>query len=186
MHGVVVLNGQDQVTYHNAAAERLLSRHAGLLMDGARLRTWYPRDAAELWAAVAGLRQGKARQQAVGLNHPDRPHPLIVLATLREDAPESLSGVYGEGEIVLYVSDPGHPFAACEEDLAALFHFTRAESGVASALVNGLSVEQIAERHQVSRETVRSQLKSIFGKLGVSKQQDVVRLLLNSGLNRRL
>jgi DNA-binding CsgD family transcriptional regulator len=33
---------------------------------------------------------------------------------------------------------------------------------------------------------VRSQLKSIFGKLGVSKQQDVVRLLLNSGLNRRL
>jgi DNA-binding NarL/FixJ family response regulator len=67
-----------------------------------------------------------------------------------------------------------------------LFHFTRAESGVASALVNGLSVEQIAERHQVSRETVRSQLKSIFGKLGVSKQQDVVRLLLNSGLNRRL
>jgi DNA-binding NarL/FixJ family response regulator len=61
-----------------------------------------------------------------------------------------------------------------------------AESGVASALVNGLSVEQIAERHQVSRETVRSQLKSIFGKLGVSKQQDVVRLLLNSGLNRRL
>ena len=106
--------------------------------------------------------------------------------TLREDAPESLSGVYGEGEIVLYVSDPGHPFDACEEDLAALFHFTRAESGVASALVNGLSVEQIAERHQVSRETVRSQLKSIFGKLGVSKQQDVVRLLLNSGLNRRL
>ncbi|MBD3650201.1 MAG: LuxR family transcriptional regulator [Alcanivorax sp.] len=186
MHGVVVLNGQDQVTYHNAAAERLLSRHAGLLMDGARLRTWYPRDAAELWAAVAGLRQGKARQQAVGLNHPDRPHPLIVLATLREDAPESLSGVYGEGEIVLYVSDPGPPFDACEEDLAALFHFTRAESGVASALVNGLSVEQIAERHQVSRETVRSQLKSIFGKLGVSKQQDVVRLLLNSGLNRRL
>lgn len=83
------------------------------------------------------------------------------------------------------MSDPGRPFDASEQDLAALFQFTRAESGVASALVNGLSVEQIAERHQVSRETVRTQLKSIFGKLGVSKQQDVVRLLLNSGLNRQ-
>ena len=44
-------------------------------MDGARLRTWYPSDAAELWAAVAGLRQGKARQQAVGLNHPEPAAP---------------------------------------------------------------------------------------------------------------
>jgi len=185
MHGVVVLNRQDRVTYHNAVGERILSQHPALWLEGDRLRTHYPRDAAQLWAVVADLRQGDCSQQAVGLHHPERPHPLIVVAARRDETLEPLSEIYGDGEIVLYVSDPGGPFYTSETDLAALFNLTRAEAGVATALVNGLSLQEIAARNQVDKETVRSQLKSIFCKLGVSKQQDVIRLLLNSGLSRR-
>lgn len=185
MQGVLVLNRHNRITYRNAVSARILARHPALSLDGDRLRTHYRQDAAQLWATVSSLRQGDTRQQAVGLYHPDRTHPLVLMATLRDDASEALTEIYGDGEIVLYLSDPGSPFLASDEDLASLFNFTRAEAGIAIALVNGLSVEAIAARNQVGQGTVRSQLKSIFGKLGVSKQQDVVRLLLNSGLNRR-
>ncbi|MEH6706433.1 MAG: LuxR C-terminal-related transcriptional regulator [Alloalcanivorax venustensis] len=184
MHGVLVLNRQHRITYQNAVSKRILAQHSALWLDGDRLRTHYAQDAARLWAAVSGLRRNDLRQQAVGLHHPDRTHPLILVATLRDGFSEPLSELYGDGETVLYVSDPGSPFHASEDDLASLFDFTRAEAGIAIALVNGLSLQEIAARNQVGKETVRSQLKSIFCKLGVSKQQDVVRLLLNSGLNR--
>lgn len=185
MQGVLVLDRHNRITYRNAVSARILARHPALSLDGDRLRPHNRQDAVQLWATVSSLRQGATRQQAVGLYHPDRTHPLVLMATLRDDASEALTEIYGDGEIVLYLSDPGSPFHASDEDLASLFNFTRAEAGIAIALVNGLSVEAIAARNQVGQGTVRSQLKSIFSKLGVSKQQDVVRLLLNSGLNRQ-
>lgn len=60
--------------------------------------------------------------------------------------------------------------------LAAKFALSPAEARVFVGIVDGLSLSEIATRAGVTRETVRSQLKSIFTKTGVSSQKDIVRL----------
>ncbi|KAB2680066.1 helix-turn-helix transcriptional regulator [Brucella tritici] len=59
---------------------------------------------------------------------------------------------------------------------AASYRLSPAETRVFVGVVNGLSLSDIADQSNVTRETVRSQLKSIFSKTGASSQMDLVRL----------
>lgn len=59
----------------------------------------------------------------------------------------------------------------------ALFDFTPAEARVAVALGEGASVDDAARQLRVSRETVRTHLRAIFSKTGVSRQSALVKLL---------
>lgn len=65
--------------------------------------------------------------------------------------------------------------------LQALFDLTPAEARIASLLTDGKSVAAISKIQDVSLNTVRTQLKSVFVKTGVDRQVDLVRLL---GLRR--
>ena len=64
--------------------------------------------------------------------------------------------------------------------IALAFNLTAAEAEVALSLVNGLKLADIAENKSVGIETVRSQVKNIFHKLGVNKQQEVVRMIVQT------
>ena len=69
---------------------------------------------------------------------------------------------------------PGAPPIAL---LKGLFDLTPAEAKVARGIVAGRTTEELAQDASVSRETIRSQLKSVLGKTGVGRQSDLVRLL---------
>lgn len=57
------------------------------------------------------------------------------------------------------------------------FGFTDAEAQVASQLLKGMSLSDIAESTSRSRETVKSHLKSLFKKTGTRRQAELVSLL---------
>ena len=57
------------------------------------------------------------------------------------------------------------------------FGLTPAEAQVAATLVSGQTIAQIAKSRHVSVETVRSQVRSICAKVGVSRQADLARVL---------
>jgi DNA-binding NarL/FixJ family response regulator len=59
-----------------------------------------------------------------------------------------------------------------------LYGLTDAEARVVSALALGSSVDEIAAAHGVQPSTVRAQVRSIFDKMGVNRQTDLVRLAL--------
>ncbi|QMV64087.1 helix-turn-helix transcriptional regulator [Pseudomonas berkeleyensis] len=63
------------------------------------------------------------------------------------------------------------------ELLAELFRFTGAESRLAELIAQGLSPEDCAGRLGVSINTVRSQLRSLFGKTDTTRQSELVGLL---------
>lgn len=71
---------------------------------------------------------------------------------------------------------PGDPPVAAAEALG----LTAAEARLAMFLVHGGTTVQYAQRHRVSRHTVRNQLQAIFVKLGVNRQADLVRLLMGA------
>lgn len=182
--GIIVLDADNRVLYSNPAADSLVASHPSLRIVNGQLRVHYPAEAAELFALLNERRAGNRQEQATGLHHPDRDHPLTVLVAHVDEAPHLPETVRQEGQVMLCLSDPEAPFAAPEEHLMATFGLTRSEAGVATALTNGLELADISKQRKVSQETVRSQLKDIFSKLGVNRQQDVVRLVLGSGLGR--
>jgi len=61
--------------------------------------------------------------------------------------------------------------------IRGLFDLTAAEASVASGIVEGLSPDQIAERHGTTPATVRCQLKGVFAKTGVGRQSQLAALL---------
>jgi len=63
------------------------------------------------------------------------------------------------------------------EILAEAFSLTSAEAKVASLVAAGASPEEIAFELQVSRETVRNQIKAIFGKTGTHRQSELAALV---------
>jgi len=61
--------------------------------------------------------------------------------------------------------------------LSAAFSLTTAEAKVASMVAAGSSPEEIANELQISRETVRNQIKAIFAKTGTHRQSEFVALI---------
>jgi DNA-binding CsgD family transcriptional regulator len=65
-----------------------------------------------------------------------------------------------------------------DNPLRSLFGLTPAECRLVALLADGHSLSEIMELVGVSRNTVKSQLASIYGKTGTSRQAQLVRLLL--------
>ena len=59
------------------------------------------------------------------------------------------------------------------------YGLTPAEIKLVTELANGLSLNQIAEKYQLSKHTVRSQIKSCFSKTGTHRQLELVKLVLS-------
>lgn len=62
--------------------------------------------------------------------------------------------------------------------LESQWGFTHAEGQLAHWLIQGLSLDEAAERIGVSKNTVRSQLRALFDKTETRRQAELVRLLL--------
>lgn len=70
------------------------------------------------------------------------------------------------------------------ELLQRLFHLTPAEARVAHAVASGDTVNALADKLGLSRETIRAQLKTVFVKTGVRRQADLIALLASGICNR--
>lgn len=64
--------------------------------------------------------------------------------------------------------------------LQGLFDLTAAEARIARHLLEGSTASDIAANDEVSINTVRSQIRSILVKTGVSRQTDLIGLLSGS------
>ena len=82
-------------------------------------------------------------------------------------------------------------FSACPFDessidsLVSVYNLTPSEAQVAISLANGHSIDEIASASHHSAHTIRSQLKSVFRKTGVSRQSELIKLLLTGPFAQR-
>ena len=66
------------------------------------------------------------------------------------------------------------------ELLTGLYNLTPAEARLTANLCQGLSLDEISEKLELSKNTLKSQLRSTFAKTGVSRQAELMRLI-NAG-----
>ena len=91
---------------------------------------------------------------------------------------------WGEGQsspcATLFISDPDRRESASQQILGDLFNLTPAEANLAILLSRGQSLAEVSQAQSISQHTARAQLKSIFAKTNVSRQAELVRLILKS------
>lgn len=96
-------------------------------------------------------------------------------------ASEAALAFPGDGlHIAVLIHDPETRPRLDHAALMGLFGLTPAEAVLANLLAEGLSPEQAAEYQTLSMHTVRSRIKTIFGKTHTHRQAELVSLLLRS------
>jgi DNA-binding CsgD family transcriptional regulator len=80
----------------------------------------------------------------------------------------------------LFLSNSHNEVILSEQNIGRLFSLTPAEVKLASALANGFSLTEYAIEKGITVGTARIQLKSIFSKMGVTRQPELVKILWSS------
>jgi DNA-binding CsgD family transcriptional regulator len=179
----VVLDERGRVLSTNKLAHALLQQRDGLslrdnelLVDDRRANTQLQElVVAAISAQLAGT-TGMARALRVS-----RPSGRSELGLVIRPVPVS---AWSEGQsspcIAVFISDPEQQKSASQQLLTELFELTPAEARLAIELARGLSLAQLSEAQNISQHTARAQLKAVFSKTGVSRQAELVRLVLKS------
>lgn len=90
--------------------------------------------------------------------------------------------VFTQAAFMLIVTPVDRGAVPSAEVLQGLFDLTPAEAQVARGVAQAGSIDALAADIGVSRETVRSQLKAVLSKTGLSRQQELVSLLAGKAL----
>lgn len=179
----IILDEQARVLNANPVAQALLDDSDGLTVREQKLRI----DGRDTDRALQEALQSIIRAQQQGeasvvraLRVP-RSGAKADLGLVVRPAPAS---EWRQGQsspcVAVFISDPDSHEPASQQTLSELFELTPAESNLAVLLARGLSLAEVSEVQNISQHTARAQLKSIFAKTGVSRQAELVRLVLKS------
>ena len=182
--GVIFVDEDQHVVYVNSKAEEMVRLGDGLILKDGRV---YGAEAAQtehlerlLDGATrtgAGLGMDPGGSMWVGALV-DRPYHVLVspLRTHRNDL--GLTGKHVCAAV--FFSSPYHPYAVSVLSLRNMFGLTAAEANIVSELANGLTLEHIADKHELSKHTVRTHLKSVFHKTHTRRQAELAKLVRSS------
>jgi DNA-binding CsgD family transcriptional regulator len=179
----IILDEQARVLNSNALADALLEQGDVLGVREKRLRLLTRDQNRELQDAIsaviaAQLRGETSLVRALRVPRPGgRPDLGLVLRPI--PAPEWTEG-QSSPCVAVFISDPDLRESASQQILGQLFELSPAESNLAILLSRGLTLAEASEMQHISQHTARAQLKSIFAKTGVSRQAELVRLILKS------
>ena len=165
--GLLILDGTGLVDYANERAATMLGR------PRADIRGSRPPPALADFAH-AHLRRANRQPALVSASHltlQANAAPVPAIARLAQS---------NGGSSRLTVLLPGTPAIPLMfgDMLRGLFGLTAAEGSLATQIGQGAQLADVAAQRGVSQQTVRAQLKSVFGKTGVARQSELVRVLL--------
>ncbi|MGO9991138.1 MAG: helix-turn-helix transcriptional regulator [Steroidobacteraceae bacterium] len=158
------------------SAEALVTDGRGLQLKAGHLQAYDPNDSRSLndavGAAAIGYAPGPPVLRTVIVRGRDRERPPVVLDVSPLPAqPYQLSFL---PRVLIVARGVGGSSARRAMVLRTVYALTTAETEIAEYLAEGLSAESIAAKRGAAVGTVRGQIKAIMGKVGVSRQAELV------------
>lgn len=174
-----VLRGGGRVLAVNDGLERLMPS----LLQDRRERLHLTDSAADALLAEALARRsfagGPVSVSSIPVAATEEHSPMILhLLPIRGAA----NDVFSQAASLLVVTPVDRAVVPTAKVLQGLFDLTPAEARVARGISEAQSVEALALSAGVSVETVRSQLKTVLSKTGLSRQQELINLLAGNML----
>jgi DNA-binding CsgD family transcriptional regulator len=179
--GVVIVDAEGKVLFHNEQTRELLARADGLLLLRGGLSAVNPTEAATLRRLVAqacatAMGRGLFAGGAVEITRRSGRRPFTVLvAPFRARA---LALATDRPAAVVFIGDPERRFEGIGDLLQRLHRLTRAEAAVATLLLEGRRTEDLAELLGITLLTARTHVKRVLAKVGVRSQAELLRVLL--------
>jgi DNA-binding CsgD family transcriptional regulator len=178
--GIVFVNSAQSVLIMNERAQQCIRLADGLRLRGNKLSLTAPSESSRFESVLAAAtKTGSAGGFSAGgtmLATRRRGRPLCITV-----APLRSSGLATDAAAVVFIADPDGNIELPADLLRRSYKLTQAESRLTLLLVEGHSVKDAASVLQVSLNTAKTQLKSIFVKTQVRRQAELVKLLINSG-----
>ena len=113
----------------------------------------------------------------VPISQADNRHPLLVSALRLDSVSQDKFSRY---KAILTFTDLDKIANLSQDDLCRVFHLTSAEARLAVGLAGGKSLDALAKEFCIKKDTARHELKSVFSKLDVHRQSELVGLLSRS------
>ena len=181
--GVLILDERGQVTCATPMAQALLASQDGVKLIAGRPHAWSPAQDRELQQlireTIGHFSAGAcAAGVAMSLRRPSGARDLGLVVHGLAECDRSTGRPRAAAAI--FLRDPERSVEVENNVLQQLFDLTPAEAEVARRLAEGLSLEEAAVSLKIRHNTARAHLRSIFAKSGITRQSDLVRILLNS------
>jgi DNA-binding CsgD family transcriptional regulator/PAS domain-containing protein len=175
--GVLLLNAQRRVLYANPSAGKLFQGDFGISMSGNAFHIQSPSAEQSFAQAMNNLgNPGAPSGPAIAAEGPGGKIVLTVIPVTggrRRDVlsdPDSVAAVF----IQTFTAAPLVP----RDALGQAFGFTPAEIKVVMAMVQGFEPKAITDIMGVEESTIRTHIRSVFSKAGVSRQAELISLLM--------
>lgn len=182
--GVVVVDETRRITYANPVARELLSQRRSLIERNGRLDAVQLQGSRQLLASLHSLGLGGAHLGGPGadrtlLRLSAGGHGVDDLVLAIAVRPDTALRMFGNDPCAILIVHPLDGVTRLDPLIVSLaFGLTPAEAGVAVLVAEGASPEEVALKRGVGVATVRTQLRTVYGKLGVRRLPEMVRLLL--------
>jgi DNA-binding CsgD family transcriptional regulator len=182
--GVILAGTNGEIVLSNSIADEILAQGGGLHRARGHLCAETPAETAELLAEI--------RRRAMDQSADPDTEAYAPIALARSAHALPLTVIVRPGPAfrpleeplrrtaILVLRDPAQQAPWQASTIARLFGLSAAESVLARELARGASLEEAAALLGISRNTVRSQLQSIFLKTGLNRQSDLIRVLMSS------
>jgi DNA-binding CsgD family transcriptional regulator len=183
--GVVLLDHRGVAIFANPEARRLETSVGAIQLSAAGLRGATVDDTRRLRAAVGdvlALKDGReidGRHMTVQLSRPGGGSQIIAYALPAGQAAVTL-GAEVRAAAALFLVDPDRETPDLPNRMITTFGLTPAEARIGSLLIDGIDSREIAQRLEVSRETVRWHLKHVLHKTRSRTQAEFVSRVLRS------
>jgi DNA-binding CsgD family transcriptional regulator len=171
----VMLNGHGNVLRVNRAAERLLGRDPSL--QRGRIVSADHQANQALDRTIHGVMtstNGTTLMPPVLLPRSGERRPLLAYATRLAAVSQDL---FAPCQAILVLVDMDGRVQPPEAVLRQVFRLSAAEARLARGLAAGRSLDSLAEELAITKDTARHELKSVFAKLDVHRQSELVALL---------
>lgn len=181
--GNLMVDPDGHIIDANGPAMAILDQHDGVRLIGGRLalddaeKSRYLHELIRKNAEASTTNRGIAFARALLVERPSGREGLSLLVQPAANAGNNLAI---RPTALVHIVDPSEPRVTVHDALKQLFGLTPAEARIALSLSNGCTISEIARATSLSRNTIRTQLRSIFVKMGVKRQSALIRAVLIS------
>lgn len=184
--GVILVEGTGRILFANRLAEEHLSRSEALGVKEGRLLIYEQGQDRALHRTIADCAAISPRllhsKHVIEVRRGDGRAPLRLIVTpFRPDTLEAALPLLGKAHpvAIILIADQEREHNSWKLRLRNEFGLTAAEAELALEIMKGDGRDAAAARLGISVATVRTHLLHIFGKTGVHRQAELVRLLLD-------
>jgi DNA-binding CsgD family transcriptional regulator/PAS domain-containing protein len=190
--GLILFDKQLKPIYINPVAKSILKYHPAIQFENGKISASHHEDTEKIHSALVKALSASTADNideastSFGIKHHENATTLPVIISPVNGIVKGFQVGDQEAVVDMCFSDPERPYLVETDKLTEIFGLTKAEAQVATSMANGISPKDIATMNNVEVSTIRSQLKSIYQKMGVNTQAELVKSLLTGPFNSNI